>query len=91
MKLSVVFLDILEEALRRAEPMQSESQSAETQISNQKIEIETLKKENLMWRQRANQLIEKNHVSFISFLEILHTLDIKSFFLENQSRGSEAP
>jgi len=56
-------LGVSEEVLKTAKPTQSALENAEAQVSNLKIEIETLKKENLMWRQRANQLIEKNHVS----------------------------
>ena len=51
-----------DEAVRSVEPLQQKLREAEERGDRLSAELEALKGDNLRWRQRANQLIEKSHV-----------------------------
>ena len=52
----------LEEAERSVEPLKLQLREAEEREDKIQAELEAMKGDNQRWRQRANQLIEKNQV-----------------------------
>jgi len=56
----------LEEALKSCEPLKQQLREYEEREDKHLAELEALKGDNNRWRQRANQLIEKNQVRFVS-------------------------
>ena len=68
-----------EEAVRTMEPLQQKVREAEERADKLSAELEALKGDNLRWRQRANQLIEKSHVS-IEFISITVNVRIPNLF-----------
>ena len=69
-----------EEAVRTMEPLQQKLREAEERADKLSAELEALKGDNLRWRQRANQLIEKSHVSSIEFISITVNVRIPNWF-----------
>jgi len=55
----------LTEARKAVEPLQNQLRDAEEREDKLQAEVEAMKGDNQRWRQRANQLIEKNQVSYI--------------------------
>ncbi len=55
----------LTEARKSVEPLQNQLRDAEEREDKLQAEVEAMKGDNQRWRQRANQLIEKNQVRYI--------------------------
>jgi len=72
-KLEKEIVDInaqLDEAAKSVEPLKQQLREAEERQDKLEAELEAMQGDNQRWRQRANQLIEKNQVCYLTYHKV---------------------
>ena len=60
----------LDEAAKSVEPLKQQLREAEERQDKLEAELEAMQGDNQRWRQRANQLIEKNQVCYLTYHKV---------------------